>query len=377
MKISMIGLGKLGLEAAKIINKSYPVIGYDINTVVAPFPVVNTIKDAIKNSEFIFVAVPTPHHSEYSGSNPTSHLPPKDFDYTILKSVLIEISKHLTPEQQVCVICTVMPGTTRRELATIIPNILYTPTVIAQGTVAKDFENPEIVIIGGEPNNPNRARLAQFYRSINGESVHLVEGEWEDAELTKIFYNTFLTYKITLANTIHDMVQKLGYGNSDIVTNGLANCTRKISAPAYMTAGMGVGGPCHPRDIIAMNWFSQSIDLGYDLFGNLSQIREIQAKNLANKLSSYGLPVVILGRGFKENIAQHDGSYAMLVGHYIDGVSYHDPLNNLEYSGTEPVVYLVSYHHDWLKDYKFILNSIVIDPWRKNLSIPNCNVINF
>ena len=57
--------------------------------------------------------------------------------------------------------------------------------------------NPEIVIIGGEPTNPNRNKLADFYRSINGENVHLVEGEWEDAELTKIFYNTFLTYKIT------------------------------------------------------------------------------------------------------------------------------------------------------------------------------------
>ena len=376
MKISMIGLGKLGLEAANVINKSYPVIGYDINTVVAPFPVVNTIKDAIKNSKFIFVAVPTPHHSEYSGSNPTSHLPPKDFDYTILKNVLTEIAKHLEPEQQVCVICTVMPGTTRRELATIIPNILYNPCVIAQGTVAKDFENPEIVIVGGEPSNPNRAKLAQFYRSINGESVHLVEGEWEDAELTKIFYNTFLTYKITLANTIHDMVQKLGHGNSDIVTDGLANCTRKISAPAYMTAGMGVGGPCHPRDIIAMNWFSQSIDLGYDLFGNLSEIREIQAKNLADKLSSYGLPVVILGCGFKENIAQHDGSYALLVGHYIPNVSYHDPLNNIEYNGDKPVVYLVSYHHDWIKSHDFIPDSIVVDPWRKNLTIANCQVIN-
>ena len=143
MQVSMIGLGKLGLEAANVINKSYPVIGYDINPVVATFLVRDTIKDAVQDSKFIFVAVPTPHHPEYSGSDPTSHLPPKDFDYTILKSVLIEISKHLKPEQQVCVICTVMPGTTRRELATIIPNILYNPCVIAQGTVAKDFENPE------------------------------------------------------------------------------------------------------------------------------------------------------------------------------------------------------------------------------------------
>lgn len=380
MQVSMIGLGKLGLEAAKVINKNFPVVGYDIKPVVADFPVFATIKDAIKNSEFIFIAVPTPHHPTYSGSNPTSHLELKDFDYSILKDVLNEIAEYLQPEQQVCVICTVMPGTTRRELTKIIPNILYNPTVIAQGTVALDFENPEIVIIGGQITNPFREKLVNFYRNINGVDTHIVVGEWEDAELTKIFYNTFLTYKITLANTIHDMVTKLGYGDSDIITNGLANCTRKISAPAYMTAGLGVGGPCHPRDIIAMSWFSNNINLGYDLFGNLSKIREIQARNLAERLCSYNLPVIICGQGFKENIAQNDGSYSLLVGHYVKeicgNVEYHDPLNNFIYIANKPSVYLISYHHNFIKDYSFFPDSIVIDPWRKKLKIENCNVVN-
>lgn len=380
MQVSMIGLGKLGLEAAKVINKSYPVVGYDIMPIEAPFPVFATIKDAIKNSNWIFVAVPTPHHTEYSGSNPTSHLEPRDFDYAILKSVLNEIAEYIQPEQQVCVICTVMPGTNRRELCKIIPNILYNPCVIAQGTVAKDFENPEIVIIGGEPTNMNRSKLVDFYRSINGENVHIMEGSWEDAELTKIFYNTFTTLKITFANTIADITHKLGYGQSDLITTALAKCTRKITSPAYMHPGMGVGGPCHPRDIIAMNWFSKSINLGYDLFGNLSKIREIQAKNLAEKLCSYNLPVVILGMGFKDNIAQTDGSYALLVAHYVKEINgkvfYHDPLNNMYYVGNEPVVYLVTYHHDWINDYEFETGSIIIDPWRKNLKIPRCEVIN-
>jgi len=372
----MIGLGKLGLEAAKVINKSYPVVGCDINPVYAPFPVFYNVKDCIKDSELIFVAVQTPHHPDYSGSNPTSHLEPKDFDYTILKNVLVEIAEYLQPEQQVCIICTVMPSTTRRELSKIIPNVIYNPCVIAQGTVANDFANPEIVIIGGEKTNPNLAKVVDFYKSINGDNINLMLGEWEDAELTKIFYNTFTTLKITFVNTIQDIIQKLKHGDIDKITKSLVACNRKLTSGAYMSAGMGIGGPCHPRDIIAMNWFSQSIDLGYDLFGNLNQIREIQAENLAQKLCSYNLPVVILGQGFKENIAQNDGSYALLVGHYISNVNYHDPLNNLWYVGTEPVVYLISYHHDWIQNYNFIKDSIIIDPWRKNLKIPNCKVLN-
>lgn len=380
-KISVIGLGKLGLEIAKVINKNYFVVGYDIKKLCAPFPTYDTIKETIKNSDLIFVAVPTPHHENYSGSSPTSHLEPQDFDYTILKSVLNEIAEHLEVAQQVCVISTVMPGTIRKELSKIIPNLIYNPCVIAQGSVAEDFENPEIVIIGGETNNSNREKLVNFYKSINGENINIVVGDWEDAEICKIFYNTFTTLKITFANTIADIVSKLGYGNADTITSGLINCNRKITSSAYLQAGMGVGGPCHPRDIIAMNWFTNSINLGYDLFGNLSQIREVQARNLAEKLCSYSHDVVILGQGFKENVSQSDGSYALLVGHYVKeicgNVEYHDPLNNIEYQKTDPVTYLVSYHHDWIKNYNFIPNSIVIDPWRKNLQIPNCTVINF
>ena len=380
MKISMIGLGKLGLEAANVINKTYPVIGYDIIPITASFPVFSTIKDAIKNTDLIFISVPTPHHPDYSGSNPTSHLEPRDFDYTILKDVLQEIKEYLQPEQQVCVICTVMPGTTRRELSKIIPNIIYNPTVIAQGTVAKDFENPEIVIIGGQNTNPNRKKLVEFYKTINGPDVNIIEGEWEDAELTKIFYNAYTTLKITFTNTIHDITKKINYGDVDLITKALGKCNRKLTSNAYLTAGMGVGGPCHPRDIIAMNWFSQSINLGYDLFGNLNKIREIQAKNLAEKLCSYNLPVVILGTGFKENIAQNDGSYALLVGNYVkelcNTIFYHDPLNNIFYQNDKPVTYLISYHHNWIKDYNFIPNSNIVDPWRKGLIVPFCSVIN-
>jgi len=379
MKLSMIGLGKLGLPCASVMSKYYEVVGYDTQPIAAPFKTAETIQDAIEDSNFIFIAVPTPHESTYGGETPTSHLPVKDFDYSILKTVLTTIAQHKTPYQQVVLISTVLPGTVRRKLAPIIPDIIYNPYLIAVGTVAQDFIDPEMIIIGSE-NNDNVDSLIEIYKTCCLEGSRYEFGTWEDAEAIKIFYNTFISTKLALVNTIYDISQRLGHMNVDNITTALADCTRRIMGHKYMTAGLGDGGACHPRDNIALRWLAKELDLGYDLFGNVMQVREAQAKNMAQTLCNYKLPIVILGQSYKPNVPNRDGSYALLVGHYVEELGgtlfYHDPLNKIEYKGAEPVVYLISYHHDWIHSYDFISGSIVIDPWRTGMSINGCNVIN-
>ena len=116
MKIGFIGVGKLGKEAAEVMAEKHDVIGYDI-TEVQPenFNMVSSIEEVCKDRELIFVAVPTPHHPDYDGRYPTSHLPNKDFDYTIVKDVLSEVDKYTNKKQLVVLISTVLPGTIRRE----------------------------------------------------------------------------------------------------------------------------------------------------------------------------------------------------------------------------------------------------------------------
>ena len=379
MKISMIGLGKLGLPCATVMSKHYEVVGYDTSPIVADFTVKPTISSCIEDSDIIFVAVPTPHEKEYGGETPTSHLPVKDFDYTIVKDVLIKIAQCKTPQQQVVLISTVLPGTTRRELAPIISDIIYNPYLIAVGTVAQDFIDPEMIIIGHN-NNPNVEKLVEIYNTCCAPNSRYETGTWEDAEAIKIFYNTFISTKLALVNTVYDISQRLGNINVDRVTTALADCTRRIMSHKYMTAGLGDGGACHPRDNIALRWLANELDLGYDLFGNVMQVREAQAKNMAQVLVNYGLPVCILGQSYKPNVPNRDGSYALLVGHYIRELGgvlhYHDPLNNIELPLVDPVTYLISYHHGWLADYDYIPNSIIVDPWRTNMTVPNCRVIN-
>lgn len=379
MKVSMIGLGKLGLPSARVMSRLYQVSGYDPHVITDEFPCKSDIADCISNSRFIFIAVPTPHHPSYGGDLPTSYLEPKDFDYTIVKEVLTEIAKYKTDNQQVVLISTVLPGTVRREFACIVPDIIYNPYLIAVGTVERDFCNPEMIMIGHN-HNPNVSDLQDFYNSLLSQPARYEIGSWEDAEAMKIFYNTFISTKISFANMIMDVAERIGHIDVDLVTGALSRSTKRIMSKMYMQPGLGDGGACHPRDNIALKWLSQQLELGYDLFGAIMDIREQQAKNVAKRLVSYGFPVVILGQGYKVDLPNTDGSYSLLIGHYVRELGgelhYHDKLTGVTANVNEPVVYLVSYWHKWLKDFKYYPGSVIVDPWRTGIQITNCTVVN-
>jgi UDPglucose 6-dehydrogenase len=381
MKVSMIGLGKLGRPCATEMARKHQVRGYDIQFIPTEFPQTASIADCIKDSEFIFVAVPTPHDPAYGGDTPTSHLPVKDFDYSCVIDVLKEIKQHKKTHQQVVLISTVLPGTCRRLLTQIIPDLIYNPYLIAVGTVAADFLDPEMVIIGHDNNYYNVDKLKYFYDTIIGRPVRYETGSWEDAESIKIFYNTFISMKIGFANMILDVAQHTGHMDVDLITQALSKCTHRIMSSKYMQPGLGDGGACHPRDNIALRWLSDTYDLGYDLFGDIMRIREIQAQRLAQTLCSHGLPVVIMGKSYKPDVPNTDGSYALLVGHYVrqlaGEVYYIDPLNHTDHECNDACVFLITYHHDWVKAYdRYPQGSIIVDPWRTNMQVPDCKVVN-
>ena len=117
MEVGFIGIGKLGKDAAEVMAEKHNVEGYDINKDVAAtvsFKMVNSIEELCKNKDLIFIAVPTPNHPDYDGRYPTSHLPNKDFDYSIVKDILEKVNEYTTKDQLVVLISTVLPGTIKR-----------------------------------------------------------------------------------------------------------------------------------------------------------------------------------------------------------------------------------------------------------------------
>ena len=369
MKIGFIGVGKLGKEAAEVMAEKHDVIGYDI-TEVQPenFKMVSSIEEVCNDRELIFVAVPTPHHPDYDGRYPTSHLPNKDFDYTIVKEVLSEVDKFTNKKQLVVLISTVLPGTIRREFIPLCNNFrfIYNPYLIAMGTVKWDMVNPEMVIIGTEDGSltGDAELLLDFYRTFIVDGTRYEVGTWDEAEGIKIFYNTFISTKVALVNMIQDVAERSGNMNVDEVTKALERSTYRITGKTYMKAGMGDGGGCHPRDNIALRYMAEKLGLGYDLFDAIMKAREVQAKNMADKLvelsKENNLPIIILGQSYKPGVDYLDGSSSILTAHYIKEQGI---VPEFDQPYPYKAVYLLAHmgkHHD----YKFPKGSIVVDPWR-------------
>lgn len=388
MKIGFVGLGKLGLPIAEVMatagNVPHDIVGYDVQPRRSNvIQVAKTMREAVEDQEFVFVAVETPHAAEYDGSRSVEGLPLKDFDYTILKNCLREINQHVRSWQVVVIISTVLPGTVRNELKKEIPNaeLLYNPYLIAMGTEQWDFLNPEMIMMGSS-DGQNLERLREFYQGIVKNGCRYVCGTWEEAESAKIFYNTFISAKLSLVNMIQDVAMRIGNMNVDIVTDALAHSTQRIMSTAYMKAGMGDGGPCHPRDNIALRWLSEKLDLGYDLFDAVIDSREGQARNLAEFLLKHSNQVTILGKAFKPGVSLTTGSYSILVADMIERlggqVEFHDPGTGDQCGQfLKPHVYLISFWHDWVHRFEFPEGSIVVDPWRQMKPVAGITVVHY
>lgn len=401
MKIAMIGLGKLGLPCAEVMAAQHDVSGYDVMKGIdsKSVTVYDTIKEAVSERDIIFIAVPTPHDPEYGGSRPIANLAPKDFDYEIVKQVLTEINNHVNAKQLVVLISTVLPGTVRTHLAHCITNarFIYNPYLIAMGSVKWDMINPECLIIGTKDGDEtgDAKLLIDFYTPLMENNPRVNVGTWDEAEAIKIFYNTFITAKIGLVNMIQDVAEKNGNINVDVVTDALKAATHRITGPKYLTAGLGDAGACHPRDNIALRFLADRLNLGYDLFHSFMHSRDIQAKNMADRLiqlaQEHELPIVIHGRAYKPYVPYTIGSYSELIGHFIQQqgitVNYADPLTDDKWQGKAVILMahnpIVTYYGTGVEasntEYYFDIlpGSVILDPWRTLKNIDGVKIIHY
>jgi UDPglucose 6-dehydrogenase len=404
-KIGFIGIGKLGLDCAEVMAEKHEVRGYDIYPRTSDSVKVCDIDELVNESEWIFIAVPTPHAEGYDGSVPSSHMEPRDFGHDAVIDAIQKINTHARGSKKVVLISTVLPGTTRKHFKPLLDpkhQFLYNPYLIAMGSVKWDMVNPEMIMIGTENGDWNgiAGELRDLYDTVMQNDPRYEIGTWDECEAVKIFYNTFISAKVGLVNMIQDFAMKIGNINVDVVTTALARSTMRIMGPKYMTAGMGDAGACHPRDNIALRWLAKEYDIGYDLFDTVMHAREIQARNLAQFLighaRQHALGIVIHGKAYKPDVPYCIGSYSTLVGHYVKEagfeVRYLDPLaddpTDVVTDLTGPAVIL--WAHDRKITYEYTgdqpetepycvipQGSIIVDPWRKLADIAGLTVVHY
>ena len=399
MKVGFLGLGKLGLPCALAMeSKGHTIYGYDISDRVIQSIIIKKLKykekwadellykskinlpgitEIVQKAEIIFVAIQTPHQKKYEG---ITRLPNErvDFDYTYLKTgikLLADTIKANGQSKIVVIISTVLPGTIRKEIKPLLNEFVklcYNPYFIAMGTCIPDFLFTEMNLLGVDDVDAAE-KVKKFYSTIN--EAPTFDTTIENAELIKVCYNTFISTKISMMNTIMEVCHKLPNTNVDSVTRALSLCKDRIISGKYLTGGMGDGGGCHPRDNIALSHLSRRLHLSYDWFENIMMQRENQTQWLANLFieESKGRKMVILGTSFKPETNITTGSPAILLKNIVEEKGYKvttfDPyVDSTDLCKDEVeeslITYFIGTKHQIFKHFPFKQNSTVIDPFR-------------
>lgn len=386
----------MGLPCALVLaHAGHEVTGYDVSDRprkvlegVEPLPAENdldvlaalahielrgSVEDVVLASEVVFVAVQTPHAPAYGGEQPMPGVP-ADFEYGHLVAAVREVTKAAERTGHpvtVVVVSTVLPGTFNRYLRPLAnrwAKLVYNPFFIAMGTTIADFRAPEFVLVGADdPRDIDP--LPDVYRAVHDRTLFVVS--IESAELAKVAYNTFISAKIVFGNTVMEVCHKTG-ADCDEVVEALSLATQRVTSSAYLRGGMGDGGACHPRDLMAMSWLADRLDLSTDLMGYLARAREAQTGWIADLVQGWadqtGLPVMLLGKAYKPESNLTYGSPALLLASILAGrgveFSHKDPYVDGEFDRPDRAfVHVITTRHDIFRRASFSPGSVVIDPF--------------
>jgi len=355
---SIIGLGKLGASmAAAIASRGFEVIGVDvnprtieaINTGHAPVQETNleeTIaanrqriratsdyRDAVLNSELTFVIVPTP--SDERGA----------FSLKYAAATFREIGKALAEKDTYHVVVltsTVLPGSTRFGLLPILEKesgkvcghdfgLCYSPEFIALGSILHDFLHPDFTLVGQYAERDG-AILEECYSQILPNKPPCQRMTLENAEIAKVSLNTFVTTKITFANMLADICERIPGGDVDVVTNAIGLDTR--IGRRYLTGAIGYGGPCFPRDNVALGFIARELGTQATLAETTNLINRSLTHKIAARLRTVitdQSTVAILGLSYKPYSHVLDESQSVSLARMLikDGVQVvgYDPLS--------------------------------------------------
>jgi len=258
--ISILGVGKLGLcLALNLERKGFNIIGVDIfedyiqslnnKTFTTSEPYVNEylqesqnisfttdLKTALQN-DVLFIVVRTPSTYDWK------------YDHTDIENIanqLINLGKQPT-RKDLIINCTTFPGycdTLQEKLKEYNYYISYNPEFIAQGSIVKDQINCDNVLIG-EADQYAGDLISKIYHQMVESYPTYNRMSRTEAELAKLSVNCFLTTKISYANMVGDIANRLGCDADKVL--GAVGTDSRIGSK-YIKPGFGFGGPCFPRD---------------------------------------------------------------------------------------------------------------------------------
>jgi len=256
--IGIIGWGVVGQATGVAFGKKHKVVFSD--------PLIEgsaSIKDLCRDSEYIFVCVPTPMFADESG-----------IDLSIINKVVGEVSPKIKNTNKVLVIkSSVVPGTTVL-LSKKYPGVKFAmnPEFLTEVNAPWDVVHTDRVVVGAFDEGV-ALRLAKLHRGLVGYKVKIYITDPTSAEMVKYMSNCFMATKVIYANEMKDLADKLGINYSDVAEMVAAD--RRIGISFLKTTPFkGFGGKCFPKDTVAL------LALARKLKVDLSLLNTAWKKNL-------------------------------------------------------------------------------------------------
>lgn len=349
MKVSVLGLGKLGCPLAAVLaSKGFEVAGYDLSESVvarlnehqAPVsePGLQELLDAhgerlkaytdiepcIADSEISFVIVPTPS------------LPSGWFDNSFVLDVVTKIGRCLAGTSRyhvVNIVSTVMPGSVGGEIRKCLESasgrnvgsdigLTYNPEFIALGSVVDDMLYPDMILLGASDSRAGDL-LESIYTTVVGKEVPKARLSLVDAEITKIAVNTYVTTKISFTSMLASVCEKTAGADALEVAAAVGLDTR--IGRKYFRPGAPFGGPCFPRDAVAFSAFAKhsgGLSSLADATTSVNQSRVDEISAAVARATPPGARVAVLGLSYKPGTHVAEESFGVhLVERLLDAHS--------------------------------------------------------
>lgn len=359
MRIAVVGLGKLGTVIAAVYAEAgHQVVGVDVNPEpvamvnqgIAPVPepglqelidragsnltATTHFDKAMEGSEASYLIVPTP--SNHQGV----------FTNEFVVDALGKIGSALrgTHHHHTVVLCsTVMPGSCSGELKESLEassgksvgteiGFVYSPEFIALGSIVKNMQFPDLILMGESDTHSGDVAISNTLSVVkNTPSVRRMN--LVNAEIVKISINTFVTTKISFANMLGEICDQMVGADVDVVTEAVGADSRIGSK--YLKGALGYGGPCFPRDNVALTRLAEGLDIDAAIPRATDAINDRQLPRITKIVadnSPPGATVAVLGLSYKPDTPVCEQSQGVGIANALAAAGFHvfayDPQGN-------------------------------------------------
>jgi len=257
-----------------------------------------TLKEAVDQSNIIFLALPTPPGADGSA------------DLKFIISVAEDLS-HIITEYKVIVDKSTVPVGTAEKVHDVLAanlsaelfDVVSNPEFLREGVAVDDFMKPERIVIGATAPRAQKA-MEELYRPFVRQGNPIYFMDERSAEMTKYAANSFLATKITFMNEIANLCDLTG-ANVDMVRLGMGSDSR--IGKRFLFPGVGYGGSCFPKDVQALEKTATDNKYEFKILKSVMEVNRNQ-KNIAfaRLKAFYGAnlkdkTIAVWGLSFKPN----------------------------------------------------------------------------